>query len=175
MNEVLVVYYSRTGTSRQVAQQLARMAKGHLGEIVDKVPRVGLWGDMRCIVDALLHRTPRMRYSGPVPSHYRSIILVAPVWMRHVAAPVRSFLRRGLPLPQRLGIVCVMAREGGYRAVQEMADGARSVPLSTLVLQQRKVLDGSATVELQRFLQDFSTAGRVERPVRPVELSPRAS
>lgn len=175
MNELLVVYYSRTGTSRQVAQQLARMAKGHLGEVVDKLPRVGLWGDMRCIVDALLHRTPRMRYAGPTPSHYRSIVLVAPVWMQHVAAPMRSFLRRGLPLPERLGIVCVTAREGGSRAVQEMADGAGSIPLTTLVLQQRKVRDGSATMELQRFLKDFARAGRCEQPVRSVELSAHVS
>lgn len=175
MNELLVVYYSRTGTARQVAQQLAQMAQGHLGEVVDPVPRVGLWGDLRCVFDTLLRRTPRMRYSGPTPSRYRNVILVAPVWMRHLAAPMRSFLRKGRPLPRSVGVVCVMAREGGFQAVQEVADATKVTPVATLALQQRKVLDGSAVAELQRFLDDFSAAGRTARPQRPVELSPRTS
>nr|WP_297355763.1 hypothetical protein [uncultured Caldimonas sp.] len=175
MNELLVVYYSRTGTARQVAQQLARMAQGHIGEVVDPVPRIGFWGDLRCVFDSLLRRTPRMRYSGPIPSRYRSVVLVAPVWMRHLAAPMRSFVLNGPQLPRRVGVVCVMAREGAFQAVQEVADATRSTPVATLVLQQQKVLDGSAGAEMERFLEDFSVAGRATRPMRPVELSPRAS
>lgn len=174
MNDLLVVYYSRTGTARQVAQQLGRIAQAHVGEIIDSKPRTGFRGDLRCVLDALLRREPKFRYAGPAPTRYRSVILVAPVWLRHLAAPMRAFLARGPQLPRHVGVVSVMAREGAYRAVQEVADAIRRNPAAVLAIRQQEVLNGTAAPSMERFLEELSSAGRATQPLRPAELSPRA-
>lgn len=173
MNDLLVVYYSRSGTARQVAETLAHRGQGHIGEIRDAHPRLGLWGDVRCVVDELFDRLPAIRYTGPSPSRFGTIVLVAPVWMRRLACPMRTFLREHPLKPDRLGCIFVMAREGGFNAMQAMADLTQTPVQASLVLRQQQVLTGGADADLERFLEAILAPG--EPAQRPVELCPHVA
>ena len=57
MTNVLISYYSRTGTTRQAAQQLQQLTGWSIGEVRDAQPRIGLRGDLRCTIESLLARS----------------------------------------------------------------------------------------------------------------------
>lgn len=174
MKDLLVIHYSRTGTARTVAETLAHLGGGHIGQILDERPRIGLAGDLRCVVDQLMHRAPVVRYSGPNPNRFRHIVLVAPVWMRRLASPMTSFLR-GNRLPEvKIACVTVMAREGGFAAMQELSDLLPSPLSADLVLLQQQVMNGEAMPRLARFIDEFLADDAVAAQ-RQTELSPNAA
>lgn len=72
MPNTAILYYSRTGTTRQAAQLLAQRLGCPVFEVFDRVRRAGLWGDLRCIVDNLLRRRVAYCYAGPVLNDYIS-------------------------------------------------------------------------------------------------------
>jgi len=57
MSNVLISYYSRSGTSRQAAKQLQQLTGWSIGEVRDVRPRTGLGGDLRCVIESLLTRS----------------------------------------------------------------------------------------------------------------------
>lgn len=151
MPDNVIVYYSRSGTTRQVAEALATQTGWPLAEIQDVQSRAGLIGDLRCVVDNLFHRRPAYRYNGPRLANYRSAVVLAPVWIRHLAAPMRSFLHDQMPFPARLAAVCVMAARGGFDAAAEIALICDKPPHPTLVLLQRDIASGEAFQDLSAF------------------------
>ena len=120
MPRILVVFHSRTGTCRQVAQRLASQGPWALGEV--DAPAGGQ-GYVRCAVQALLRLQPRVAYSGPDPAAFDLVVLVAPVWCGTLAAPMRSFVafhRRELPACALLSVMGGRGAEGAVRAVEQI-------------------------------------------------------
>ena len=59
MEKNLIVYYSRTGTARQVAELMAAQSGWQLAEVSDAYPRAGFLGDLRCVIETLFHKIGR--------------------------------------------------------------------------------------------------------------------
>ncbi|SDD82299.1 Flavodoxin [Cupriavidus sp. YR651] len=155
MPDNVIVYYSRTGTTRQVAEDLASRTGWPLAEIQDVRSRAGLSGDLRCVLDNLFRRRPAYRYNGQSLATCKSVVVLAPVWVGHVAAPLRSFLHDQAPFQGRLAAVCVMAARGGFNAAEEIAQASGKLPQPTLVVLQRDVASGAAAQELSGFVENL--------------------
>ena len=54
MSRTLIVYYSRTGTARLVAELMAAQSGWQLTEVTDARPRAGFLGDVRCVIETML-------------------------------------------------------------------------------------------------------------------------
>lgn len=151
-----IVYYSRTGTSRKVAEALAARTGWPLAEVADATSRAGLPGDLRCVVDALLRRRVAYRYGGPPLQECDHVVVIAPVWIGRLAAPMRSFLAASAaskPLHARVSAVCVMAARGGFRAEADVAQLTGQNPAPALLLLERDVLSGEAAADIDEFVR----------------------
>uniref|UniRef100_UPI003F4974D7 flavodoxin family protein n=1 Tax=Cupriavidus yeoncheonensis TaxID=1462994 RepID=UPI003F4974D7 len=174
MSENLIVYYSRTGTARQVAEAVAAHTGWGLAEVREKTPRAGLAGDLRCVLDMLLHRKPPYRYEGPLLAGCGHVVVVAPVWLGRLAAPMRAFLQDNMPLPGSVSAICVMASRGAFRAEDDIARLTGKTPQPALVLQQRDVQSGAASEPLAAFAAALcKPATTPETVLRPVWISPK--
>jgi hypothetical protein len=147
MDSILVVCYSYTGTSRRAAQLLCSQHGWPLGEVWDEAPR----STLRCILDSLLRRRPAIRYEGPDPDDFRTIILVAPVWVARLAGPMRTFVHRYRNGLSRVAVVITEGSGGASSAVAEIAQIVGRPPIRTVLMLQREIEDGSATSELLAF------------------------
>ncbi|AJG19321.1 flavodoxin family protein [Cupriavidus basilensis] len=174
MEKILIVYYSRTGTARQAAEELAAQSGWPLAEVGDQASRSGLLGDARCVLDILLQRHVGYRYAGPALDDCQRLVIVAPIWVGHLAAPMRSFLRDHMPLACKTSVICVMARQGAFRAAEEIARLATQPPSPVLALRQADVASGAATQALRAFAEQVEAAnGRSGAAQRPAWLSPK--
>ena len=96
MSDILCIYYSRSGRTRQVMEEIAQELEAELVELRDDVDRSGVRGFLRCGLDAM-RRTPQP--VTPVETaqrlkDYRLVILGTPTWAGRCSSVMRSFLKK---------------------------------------------------------------------------------
>ncbi|MFX1250283.1 MAG: flavodoxin family protein [Promethearchaeota archaeon] len=76
----IVVYYSRTGTTRNVAERIASSLECDIEEILDPTNRRGLKGWLRCGREAMNKHLAPIEELNSNLSDYNRIIIGTPVW-----------------------------------------------------------------------------------------------
>ena len=151
MNKVLVVVYSYTGTSRRVAQLLCSQQGWRLEEIAEVRARRGASGRLRCLLDSLFRRRPRISYDGPPPRDFDVVVLVSPIWGLHLAGPMRSFVARRRDHLPEVAVVSVMGGRGAPNAVAEIGRIVGRAPILSTAFTKREVDNSSFATRLQAF------------------------
>lgn len=163
MDSILVVCYSHTGVSRRAAELLSSHHGWPLGEVTEVRAR-GTW---RCVLDSLLRRHPEIRYQGPDPADFRTIVLVSPVWMYRLAGPMRSFVARERDALRRVAVVSTMNSGGASNAVAEVARMlTNGVVVDAAAFTAREIEDGSGTARLLAFGDALLPGSRASQPAR---------
>ena len=175
MKKVLVVTYSYTGTSLQVARRLCALQGWTLGQIEEVKPRRGMLGTWRCVLDSLLHRHPAIDYFGPLPASFDTVVLVAPVWMLRLAGPMRSFLARYKAQLTNFAVLSVMGSRGAPNAVAEIGSITGRSPVLSTAFTAREVEDGSYALRLRTFARALAEATEEHDDTRQADWSPRAA
>jgi hypothetical protein len=148
----LVVYFSRSGTTRRVAETLAGALEADLEGIRELRSRRGWLGYLRSARDARQRRWVPIEALERDPSRYDLVILGTPVWYWSLSAPVRSFLASQ---SRRLAKVAFFVTEGGSgerRVFRQMAEVAGTQPVATLAVTQRDVESGQASRAIDHFV-----------------------
>lgn len=155
MDSILVVCYSYTGTARTLAQLLCSHHGWPLGEIVEEHPRGGALGTLNCVLDSLLRRHPAVRYEGPDPGDFHTVVLLSPIWMYRLAGPMRSFVAGHREALRHVALILTMGRAGASNAVAEIAHVLGRAPILVRTFTAREVEDGSGTARLFDFADEL--------------------
>ena len=80
-NNILCVYYSRTGNTKRAMEEIAHALNAELVELRDGVDRGGWRGWLRCGRDAVRRSTPKVECKTQWPlMDYRLVIIGSPIW-----------------------------------------------------------------------------------------------
>jgi hypothetical protein len=159
--KVLAISYSYTGTCRKLRQALSARLGWAEGEITDHVPGRGKW---RCVLDTVLRRRPRVRYVGPAPDVFDAVVLIAPIWLQKLAAPMRTFLAGHSALP-RVALVAVMGGQGAPQALEEFTQLMGKAPVRFASFTQREVDDGSFVQPVVAFGRAIENLHEARSPI----------
>ena len=122
-NNVLCVYYSRTGNTRRVMEEIAGALDAELVELSDGVDRGGVRGWLRSGLDAVRRSSPKVKFKAKWPvSDYRLVIVGTPVWAGRCSAPVRSFLKKYGQHLRRVAYLITRGSDVRYEEVFEQMD-----------------------------------------------------
>jgi len=168
----LIVCYSNTGTSRRVADLLSSKFQWPCGEVSESRSRTGAAGIWRCVMDSLLRRHPAIRYEGPDPRSFGTVVLIAPVWVYRLAGPMRSFVRDHSTGLKRVAVISVMGGRGASNAVAEIDRTLGRAPILSTSFTAREVDDGSYASRLDVFGNAVRDNTKNQETVRPAALSP---
>jgi flavodoxin len=163
MKKTLVVYHSRTGNTRRVAQALAQRLDADLDEIRIVQPLGGALGYAMCAIEAIAGLAPALRSMHRNPAAYGLVLIGTPVWFWSLASPVRSWLEKHA-LKHRVAFFCTMGGSGGQRVFATMAELAGRDPVATLALLEKE-LDRPFERRLDAFVERLQ-AGAPHRPAR---------
>ncbi len=96
MSNILCMYYSRTGNTKSVVEEMARELGAEVVELRDGVERRGFFGALRCGRDAMRRTTdPLLPFQTERPlSQYKLVIVGSPVWAGRCSSIVRGFLKK---------------------------------------------------------------------------------
>ena len=124
MADVLCMYYSRTGNTKQTMQEIAEALDAELVELQDGVDRSGWSGWLRSGLDAVRRTTRRTKSlkTEKKLANYRLVIIGTPVWAGRCSSVIRALLkRRGLEM-KRVAYLLTRDSDKRYEEIYEQMD-----------------------------------------------------
>lgn len=163
MKSCLVVYYSRTGITQEVAQRIAAQCACESERIVDTRARRGVTGYLRSAYEALTNATPPIAATTRDPGDYELVILGAPVWAGRLAAPMRSYLHAHAGRLHAVAAFCTMGGSGGEAVLDEIAALCGKPLAARTALSDSDIKGGHDRERIAQLIRSATAAP--ERPV----------
>lgn len=158
---ILVVYFSRSGTTRDVAHRLGALLGADLEEIEDPTPRSGWLGFLRCGYEAQRRQLPTIAPANREPGDYDIVVVGTPVWVASVSSPVRAYLRKHRGALRSAAFFCTCGGSGGRRALEQMEEECGRPPVVRMQLRQDDIGTVTADLAVERFVTRILAAPAV--------------
>jgi flavodoxin len=92
-SKILVAYYSRTGTTRLLAQKISYPLRSAVDEIDDKKERKGVMGFLSGGKDAMEKKSTEIN-SRQNPNDFDLVIIGCPVWVGTIPPAIRAYAEK---------------------------------------------------------------------------------
>lgn len=166
----LVVYFSRTGHTQTLAQQIASACAADIEGLREPKSPPGALRYLRAVWQAALHLEAPIAPSQLNPADYDLVMLGTPVWMYNMASPMRSYIGQHRGQFRKLALFCTCDGAGQAKVLGDMQALCDKLPVATLGLSARELHDRFHQERLDRFLEQIK---QVERMEAPAPLRPR--
>ena len=137
--KALVVYFSRSGTTRLLAEGIARAMHADVEELKEQRSRRGLLGWLRSGYEgtyALSSETLPIEHDL---SAYDLIFIGSPTWNKGLSSPVRGFLKQHHSDLPRVALFATCQGNGAANVIEQMSQLLPEPPLATLAMLERHV------------------------------------
>ena len=152
--KTLVVYYSRTGFTKKVGEEIANQLKADSEEIIDLKKRSGAVGWIISGKDAMQKKLAKIKPVKKDPEKYDRIIIGTPIWGSNMAPAIRTYLTDNKSDGKKINFFCTAGGSGMEKAFMEMK---KLVPNSdvgkNLAIFSREVGSETYTEKVKSFLK----------------------
>lgn len=151
--KTLVVFYSRSGRTRKVAQALSERLQADVEEIRDTRKRTGLFGFLVSGFEAWRKKPATILPIEKDPRGYDLVVVGTPVWASNMSSPVRAYLaqnRAGLP---QVAFFCTCGGPDNEHVLAEMEDLAGKQALARLILTEADLESDAYLDKIRAFTQ----------------------
>jgi flavodoxin len=145
----LVVYYSRTGNNRTIAEYIADRLSADIDEIVDKTNRQGRLNWLKAGRDSRAGKLTEIEFQKN-PQDYDTIVIGAPIWAWNPIPPLRTYLQKVNLKGKRVAFfICSQseAYEKMFPRLEEMTPGVDHIGNFGIIEKRFKNEDYSADLE----------------------------
>src|ERR1019366_3962261 len=149
--KILVVFFSRSGTTRRIATTLSATLGGSVEEIVEGRGREGFLGYWRSIIEARGKHFPNILPAKNDPSSFDLVAIGTPVWAWSVSSPVRSYLTANKDRLPAVAFFCTLGGKGSETAFAQMQSIVGKPPCATCAITAREVASGADGLQLANF------------------------
>jgi flavodoxin len=109
--KTLVVYYTRTGNARFVAQTIAARVGADIEEVIDLKKRSGIIGYFRGASDARSGRETEIAPTTKSPTDYDLIIIGTPIWNERPTPAITTYLKKNNLAGKKVAVFFVQGRK----------------------------------------------------------------
>lgn len=151
----IVFFYSRTRTTKKVAEMIAEKIGAEVEEIKDTVDRSGAVNYMRSGRDAMKRKLTKLEPFLKNPADYDLVIIGTPIWGWNMSVPVRTFAIEQKDNFKNMAFFCTMGGSGDKRAFSEMEEIIGKKPMATLALTTKEVASGDISEKITGFIESI--------------------
>ena len=151
-SKILVLYYSRTGTTAKLGQAIAQATGADVEALLDTKDRQGAWGFVRSIIDAGRRSTTTLKPLKVDPAQYELVILGTPDWGRSISSPMRTFLAAYKGKLKQVAFFLTDGTSDHTGIFKEMAELSGREPVATLGVPHDDVWKDRCAEPLKKFL-----------------------
>ena len=140
--KTLLVYYSLTGNTRMIAEEVAAELGADIEDLRDPRIKKGLPGYLRLARDAIGKVEATLAPVAHDPGSYDMVVLAGPVWSSKMCSPIMMYARQHQDVIGRAAFVCTSrSSKPGYagKCMATLTAATRIVPLATLGLGHREI------------------------------------
>jgi flavodoxin len=154
---ILVVYYSRTGSTKKVAEYITKQLGADMEAIIDLKKRSGASGFVLGGKDALTRKETKISEIKKDPSKYNLVIVGSPLWAGNMPPAIRTYLNK---YKANINSVAFFATSGGanqgkiFEEVKSLLDKEfiSSMGICTKELKDNSVFDA----KLSSFIESIT-------------------
>jgi len=155
--KTLIVFFSRTGYNKQIAEQLAKTLNADLDEIQDHTKRQGKIGWVRAGRDASSKKLTKISVTKD-PQNYDRIILGGPKWAFNLIPPIRTYVKENNFENKEIALFSVSlsgeAKEN-FEELSQLMEGSKVI--ATLSLREKSLKENQYQEPLQKFITELES------------------
>lgn len=155
--KALVIYYSRTGTTRKIGEAIAKEMNADLDEIIDQKERLGKLNYMRAARDANGLKLTKIQFQRN-PEDYDLVIIGTPIWWDHLTPAVRTYLTQFDLKGKQVALFITSQsedRDEVFAQIRELMP--ESEIIGTFGILQKTVNNGEFEKEVKEFAELLAT------------------
>jgi flavodoxin len=157
MNDKLVVYFSRSGHCRRLAEEIAVTAGADLDVIREMRVRSGVFGYLRSAHEARQKKAVTISPTAKDPSRYSLVVLGSPVWAGNMCSPIRAYITANKSKLTRIALFCTQGGSGAEKVLQAMAELCEQTPVATASFNDSEVAQKLHREKLRKFIDEVSS------------------
>ncbi|MBA3064202.1 flavodoxin [Candidatus Woesearchaeota archaeon] len=106
--KALVVFYSRTGITKEIAVHISEELDCDIEQIFDVKTRKGILGFIKSGFESVFRIMPKIKEAELDPEKYGLIIIGTPIWAGNMASPMRTYLFQNNEKLDKVAFFCTM-------------------------------------------------------------------
>ena len=151
----LVVFYSRTGITKEIAVHISEELDCDIEEIFDVKSRKGIFSYIGSGIESAFRKTPEIKETEVDPSDYDLVIIGTPVWAGNMASPVRTYLLRNNDKLNGVAFFCTMGNRGSKKTFLEMERLSEFNPLACFALTSNEIKQEKHIKKVDKFIKEI--------------------
>lgn len=148
--KILIVYYSKTGNTKKVAEAMAAKFNADIEEIIEPTNRNGILNYMRSGSEAQKKLIVEINPPKKNPSNYDITIIGTPIWAWSMSSPVRSYLKM---FREKLNNVAFFITFDGRpgNTLKDLEEFSAKAPIATWEFMSSEIKSGSYHHKFENF------------------------
>jgi len=134
--KILVVFYSRTGNTKKVAQEIARNLKANIDEVIDLKNRMGFLNLLISCKDVIFKKLTKIENKKD-PFKYSLVIIGAPIWVGTIAPAIRSYFIKNKF--KNVAFFCTSGSKRVKKGFKEM-ERLTKKPVASLMIRKKEII-----------------------------------
>ncbi len=151
--KILVVYYSRTGNTRKVAEEIQNTLNCDIEEIIDTKSRSGLLNYITSGFQASRKKLTTLEKLKNDPASYDLLIIGTPVWASNVSTPIRTYIEQNQAKFNNVAFFCTAGGSRFDGTFSEMTELSGTSPLARIGLKANEIRDESYKTKTAEFIK----------------------
>ena len=148
----LVVFYSRTGSTKKVGEAIAQTLNCDSEELIDTKKRGGPMGFVRSGRDAREKALTTLADTKHDPASYDLVILGTPIWGGTLSSAIRTYITNNKSTFKRVAFFCTQGGTKNQQLFEEMQALCEKPPVNILALQEKEVKKGAFQEKIRQFV-----------------------
>jgi len=145
--KILIIFYSRTGNTKKVGQEIAKNLKANIEEIIPLENYFGILGYIKASVEALFKKMPQINKIKKNPFEYDLVVIGTPTWAHTMASPIRTYLSGN-----KFKKVAFFCTYGGiYGKVFQKMEKFSKKPINTSTLKTKEIKNNLYKKQVENF------------------------
>ena len=151
----LVIFYSRTGTTKKVGNLISEKLSCDVEEIFDTKKRLGFFGWLRSGKDAMMKKLTILEKINKNPDLYDLVIIGTPIWASNMSTPIRTYISEHKDKFKNVAFFCTEGSRGGVKCFENMAKICDKKPMATLEINKKEMKKEIYIDKIKDFVEEI--------------------
>ncbi len=158
--KALVVFYSMTGMTKEIAVHISKELDCDIEQIFDVKTRKGILGFIKSGFESVFRIMPKIKEVEVNPEKYDLVIIGTPIWAGNMASPARTYLFQNNEKLNSVAFFCTMQSNDYKKTFLEMEKVSESEPLACLALTDSEIKQEKHIKKIKEFVRKIKASGK---------------